>query len=80
LAKSGLTRCGRGLFSPQYLLQNLKFGIIEGQYYLAPAGAMCLMSVAVILEVPRMVSTGKYSLMVEHPFMFMGAASLGLCT
>jgi hypothetical protein len=67
------------VFDPQYLLQNLKFGIVEGQYYLAPAGAICLLSVAMLMEVPKMVSTKKYMLMWEHPFLFLGAASLGLC-
>ena len=34
---------------PQKLLKNLKFGVVEGQYYMAPISALWLFSASAIL-------------------------------
>lgn len=62
----------------QYLLNNLKFGIIEGQYYLAPAGALCLFAASAMMEMTAILEKGSLSLILQHPWMFLGAAFLGL--
>lgn len=62
----------------QYLLTNLKFGIIEGQYFLAPAGALCLFAASAMLEFRTILDKGGFYLILSHPWMFLGAAFLGL--
>lgn len=58
--------------------QNLKFGIIEGQYYLAPAGAVCLFGASLVLELPSMLEKGAFSQIGSHPGLFVVAGTLGL--
>lgn len=43
----------------QFLLKNKKFGVIEGQYWIAPASATCLMSMSALTEWGDMYQTGK---------------------
>ena len=62
----------------QYLLKNLKFSVIESQYYLAPAGAMCLFTASFISEFPTMQKQGAFEQVAAHPGLFLSAATLGL--
>lgn len=50
----------------------------ESQYYLAPAGALCLISVGWWYEGERLVESGDLSLVRNNPLIFFGAASLGI--
>jgi len=62
----------------QYLLTNLKFGIIEGQYFLAPAGALCLFTGSLVMEGGSMMEKQAYHLIWDHWWLFLGASFLGL--
>lgn len=62
----------------QYLLKNLKFSVIESQYYLAPAGAMCLFTASLLTEFPSMARKGAFGQVLGHPGLFFAAATLGL--
>jgi multidrug transporter EmrE-like cation transporter len=50
----------------------------ESQYFLAPAGAFCLISVGWWFEGDRLLETGDIHLVLSHPVIFMMAASLGI--
>jgi hypothetical protein len=62
----------------QWLLKNLKFGVIEGQYYMAPASALCIFLGSAIFEAPSMIETGDYNLITKHWVLFLLASTLGL--
>lgn len=62
----------------QFLLKNLKFSAIEGQYYLAPASAVCLFAGSLVLEAPRMVSNGHLQIIADNVPTFLLAGFLGL--
>mmetsp|Transcript_56124 Transcript_56124/g.162568 ORF Transcript_56124/g.162568 Transcript_56124/m.162568 type:complete len:421 (+) Transcript_56124:64-1326(+) len=62
----------------QLLLQDSKFSLIEGMYVLAPPGALCLVSAAAVLEWRDMWSSGRYTIILENPWDFLGASTLGL--
>lgn len=67
------------LLMTQFLLQNLKFGVIEGQYVLAPAAAFWLGCAACIFEGQKMVDNGAFAIMAANPAPFFVASALGLC-
>lgn len=46
----------------QYLLQNLKFSVIEGQYVLAPPSAFWLLLASVYFEFPKIVSETRINI------------------
>mmetsp|Transcript_26219 Transcript_26219/g.66583 ORF Transcript_26219/g.66583 Transcript_26219/m.66583 type:complete len:342 (-) Transcript_26219:390-1415(-) len=72
----------------QKLLTNLKFGVIEGQYYMAPISALWLFSAAAVTELPRALHPVKWAhamaLVASEPWLFASSAALGfavnLCT
>lgn len=72
-----LAEAGR-LVLAQYLLQNLKFGVVEGQYYFAPASALCLLGVAAVHEMPTIYARGDYAVIGQHLHLFVLAGTLGL--
>lgn len=62
----------------QFLLTNCKFGIVEGQYYLAPTAAFCLWGCAALLEWGEIVASGKYEIIFTFPQYFFYAGALGV--
>eukprot|EP01038_Epipyxis_sp_PR26KG_P010455 gene10455-14043_t len=70
---------GIRLIFTQFLLQQLKFGIIEGQYVLAPASAFWLFLASFIYEYPKMSSDGKaLSIILSNPIIFIGCSCMGI--
>jgi hypothetical protein len=66
------------LLMTQYLLQNLKFGVIEGQYVLAPATAFWLFIASSIYEGKRMLEVDAFSVIAKYPMAFLVASLMGL--
>lgn len=62
----------------QFLLQNLKFSVIEGQYILAPATALSLIVASLVLEGRAMIKNNSLAIVLSHPLQFFFAATLGL--
>lgn len=62
----------------QTLLTQCKFSVTEGQFFLAPAGAVCLLVAALFIEVPRFLQDGGAAVPLEHPHLFVLAACLGV--
>lgn len=69
---------GIRLVMTQYFLQQLKFGVTEGQYVLAPACAFWLFSASLIFEFPDMVEKGAINVIMQYPFHFLCAATMGI--
>lgn len=67
------------LVMTQFLLQNLKFGVIEGQYVLAPASAFWLFLASGFFEFPKMIETNAFEVLIRNPSAFLVASSMGLC-
>ncbi len=63
----------------QFLLQNLKFGVVEGQYVLSPASAFWLFFASFIFEFRLMYQTDAFDIIYANPLAFAAASSLGLC-
>jgi len=62
----------------QFLLTNLKFSIIEGQYWLAPASAISLVAFSAFLEWPTILRENKLAVVSEHMHLFVASALMGL--
>lgn len=62
----------------QKMITSLKFGIIEGQYALAPAGATCLLFLSFIWEFPTMLRRQDYLIIYQNPEKFISAAVMGI--
>jgi drug/metabolite transporter (DMT)-like permease len=62
----------------QFFLQNLKFGVVEGQYVLAPASAFWLFLASFVYEFDSMRKTGAFSVVASNPLLFLAASSMGL--
>lgn len=62
----------------QFLLKNLKFGIIEGLYVLAPASAFWLMTASFVLEYKKMISANAFNIIFDNPVIFLSASFMGL--
>jgi len=62
----------------QFLLQNLKFGVVEGQYVLAPATAFWLFTVSALYELPTMMENNAIVIILTNPFTFLLASCMGL--
>lgn len=67
----------RLILVPKFL-QSLRFGIIKSQYYMAPAGAVCLMGTSVLTEYRSMHQNGAFAEMMAHPALFFFAGTLGV--
>jgi len=76
-AGSSITEAIR-LVLTQFALQDCKFTLLEGQYFLAPAGAACLLTLSLFWEAPQLLATNGLSVVFKRPFDFMLAGSLGL--
>lgn len=66
------------LILTQYFLQNLKFGVVEGQYVLAPASAFWLFLASFLYEFEDMKNAGAFSIILQYPLYFLVASSMGL--
>lgn len=62
----------------QKLLKNLKFSVVEGQYWLAPASCVTLVTFSLLTEWGSSESRAKMSLVYENPGVFMASGLLGL--
>lgn len=64
----------------QFLLKNKKFSVIEGQYWLAPASAVSLLSLSVLTEWSEIYATGKYTFLFDprYRWYFFLSSTLGL--
>lgn len=62
----------------QHLLQQLKFGVVEGQYVLAPASAFWLFLASLCFESYSMVTTGAFQLLLRNFHYFFIASMLGV--
>ena len=66
------------LLMTQFLLQNLKFGVVEGQYVIAPASAFWLFLASGVFEFGAMVQNDAFSIIAANPGTFLVASFLGL--
>jgi len=62
----------------QFLLQNLKFGVVEGQYVLAPASAFWLFLASFCYELPHMLENRAFDTIIGNPATFLAASTMGL--
>jgi drug/metabolite transporter (DMT)-like permease len=62
----------------QFLLKDLKFGVIEGQYVLSPASTCCLFFASAFTEIPSIIKDGGWKSICNNPWMFISASVLGL--
>jgi hypothetical protein len=69
---------GIRLVITQFFLQQLKFGVTESQYVLAPACAFWLFLASLIFEFPDMMEKGAINVVLQYPFHFLIAASMGI--
>lgn len=68
---------GAKLVLSQKLLSNLKFHAFEALYYFAPTTSAIMMVTSCLLEFPRLINSGKYAIVMEHPADFIQAGVLG---
>ena len=59
----------------QKLLKE-RFGTIEALYFMAPAGAICMVMLVILFELPTIISTGDYMRIYEHGFVFLAVCFL----
>merc|ERR1711865_919118 len=62
----------------QILLGNLKFGVVEGLYWMSPAAFVWLTLISVFFEVPEMFRNGGFMIMWNNFGLFFLASILGL--
>jgi hypothetical protein len=68
------------LILTQFLLKQMKFGVIEGQYVLAPACAFWLFAASAIFEMPQMYEKNAIYVLGEQFQFFLLASLLGVIT
>lgn len=61
----------------QYLLGNMKLGLIEGMYYFTPAGFVWMVFFILPLELSRMRDENAMGIVLANPMAFILAATLG---
>ena len=61
----------------QKLLQNLRFGVIEGQLWLAPTSALWLFAASAVHELPKVLRTEAWRIPLANPLPFVASAVLG---
>jgi hypothetical protein len=62
----------------QYLLQNLKFGVWEGQYLLAPASFLCITTASAVFEWGDMLQPHNIQTVQANLPLFVWAGAIGL--
>jgi hypothetical protein len=75
-----LAEFGEGvrLILTQFFLQQLKFGVIESQYTLAPASCFWLFVASAIYELPSMISKNAFAIILQNPGLFIAASCMGI--
>jgi len=68
---------GAKLVLSQKLLSNLKFHAFEALFYFAPTTSVIMFAISWVHEIPRLYSSGKFSIVVAHPREFIEAGILG---
>lgn len=66
------------LILTQFLLKQMKFGVIEGQYVLAPASAFWLFAASAIFEMPQMYERGAVYVLLGQFQFFLLASLMGV--
>ena len=66
------------LVMTQFLLQNMKFGVVEGLYVLAPASAFWLFLASAGYEFRDMSNKGAFLVVAANPLTFLAASTMGL--
>jgi drug/metabolite transporter (DMT)-like permease len=61
----------------QYALQDCRFTLLESQYFLAPAGAVCLLLVSWFFEREKLLASGDLAKLHDNPGTFLVCGSLG---
>lgn len=69
---------GIRLVITQFFLQQLKFGVMESQYVLAPASAFWLFLASAIFELPTMFEKGAFLIILNNPGLFLMASFMGI--
>ena len=62
----------------QYFLQQLKFGVVESGYFLAPASAFWLFTASMYFEIPTMLEKNAFQIMQDHVQYFLLSAMMGV--
>ena len=57
---------------------SVKFSIVEGQYWLAPASAMSLVGFSIALEWPTIIKENKMEIVLANLHLFVASAFMGL--
>ena len=70
---------GVKLVLSQKLLSNMKFNAFEALYYFAPATTAIMLSCSLLLEGPRLITSGKFLILGQHYQSFALAGILGFC-
>lgn len=60
----------------QYLLQNRKFSVVEGQYWIAPASGVCLLFLSALTEGEGLIA--ELPDMSQYTYYFIASALLGI--
>lgn len=66
------------LLLTQFLLQNLKFNVIENQYIIAPASTFWLFLASLIFEMPTMIERNAFLVIFNNFPLFLLASCMGL--
>jgi multidrug transporter EmrE-like cation transporter len=69
---------GIRLIFTQFFLQQLKFGVIEGQYVLAPASAFWLFMASAFYELPTMIEKNAFKIILDNIGLFLVASFMGI--
>eukprot|EP00937_MAST-01D_sp_MAST-1D-sp2_P003159 g3159.t1 len=73
---SNFSECSR-LLMQQRLLNDFRFGIVEGIYYIYPAAFVCLFIMFGFMERERFGEEGGWQILRTHPWPILGAAFMG---
>lgn len=69
---------GIRLIFTQFFLQQLKFGVVEGQYVLAPASAIWLFLFSLFFEFNTMWKNGAFTIIANNIPLFLAASFMGI--
>lgn len=75
---SSLAEASR-LVLTQNVLSKLKFSVVEGQYFIAPAASMCLLLGALVFEVPAAIQNNALTKIYDNYDLFAKSLVLGIC-
>jgi hypothetical protein len=66
------------LVCQQNLMTGLKFDIVEGLYWMSPAGFFWMLCYSALMEYSDMASNNAFGILLENWFLFLAVALLGL--